>query len=220
MKPLNSPTIRLLNMKIHPLCLCMLAALLCSCASTSVKQTWKSPDFQQPVGKVAVVAIERRGLVRQGFENRFVAQLAKHGSTAMVTFDQLSLDEIKQDRRAAADRFQSNGADVVLILRLVDTATFYRESQPGGERYAGAVTGVTPMGWYDYYSVGFMNMSPTYGTLKQTVYLEAVLYDLKSERRLWSGLTRTVVSENMDRVAEMDPLVEKIVASMRKDGVF
>ena len=69
----------------HSLSLCALATLLCSCAATSLKKTWKAPDCQQPVGKVAVLAIDDRGLVRQGFENRFVAQLTKAGAPAVVT---------------------------------------------------------------------------------------------------------------------------------------
>jgi hypothetical protein len=202
------------------LSLCALATLLCSCAATSLKKTWKAPDCQQPVGKIAVLAIEDRGLVRQGFENRFVAQLTKAGAAAVVTYDLLTLAEIKQDKRAAAERFRASGAEAVLILRLVDRSSSYRESRAGNERYVPVLTGVNSMGWYDYYSVGFMNMSSTYGSLKQTVYLETSLYDLKTEKRLWSGLTETVVRENMDRVAEMDPLVEKFVAAMLKDGVI
>ena len=130
------------------------------------------------------------GLVRQGFENRFVAQLTKAGASAVVTYDLLSLAEIKQDKRAAAERFRASGAEAVLILRLVDTSSSYRESRAGNERYVPVLTGVDSVGWYDYYSVGFMDMSSTYGSLKQTVYLETSLYDLKTEKRLWSGLTR------------------------------
>jgi hypothetical protein len=204
----------------HPLAWCALATLLCSCAATSLKKTWKAPECQQPVGKIAVLTIEERGLVRQGFENRFVAQLTKAGGAAVVTYDLLTLAEIKQDKRAAADRFRASGAEAVLILRLVDMSSSYRESRAGNERYASMVTGINSMGWYDYYSVGFMDMSSTYGSLKQTVYLETSLYDLKTEKRLWSGLTETVVRENMDRVGEMDPLVEKFVVAMQKDGVI
>ena len=204
----------------HPLYLCALATLLCSCAATSVKQTWKSPNCTQPVGKLAVLTIENRGLLRQGFENRFVAQLTKAGASALVTYDLLSLPEIKADKRAAAERFRASGAEAILILRLMDVASYYRESRAGNERYAAVVTGFNDVGWYDYYSVAFMDLSSTYGTLKQTVYLETSLYDLKTEKRVWSGVTQTVLTENMDRVAEMDPLVEKIIAVMRKDGVI
>jgi hypothetical protein len=217
---MNTVNIASINKRIGALCLCTLAAFLCSCTATSVKKTWKSPDFRQPVAKIAVITIEERGSLRRGFENRFVTQLTKAGTAAVVTYDQLSLPDIKKDKRAAADRFVASGADAVLILRLLDISASYRDVQPGGERYAGTVTGFETMGWYDYYSMGFMNMSPTYGSLTQRLYLETSLYDLKTEKRVWSGVTQTVIKETMDRVAEMDPLVEKIVAAMRKDSVI
>ena len=208
-----------MNLKLRPLAVCALATLLCSCAATSVKKTWKSPDCHGPVGKIAVLAIEERGILRQGFENRFVQQLAKTGSAALATFNLLSLPQIKQDKRAAADRLSTNGAEAVLILRLVDKTSSYSEYRAGGGRFVPVLAGLNTVGWYDYYSVGFMDMSANYGTTKDWVYLETALYDLKTEKRLWSGLTQTVVTENMDRIAEMDPLVEKIVEAMRKDGV-
>ena len=211
-------------MKLRPLALYSLALLLCSCAATSVKTTSKSPDSRGPVGKIAVLAIDHRREVRQGFENRFVSQLASGGAAAVKTFDQLSLAQIKADKVAAAERFRTSGAEALLIVRLADRSSTYREIRPGHERYAPVTTGYGSgydyMGWYDYYSVGFMDMSPTYGSLKEKVFLETSLYDLNTEKRLWSAVTQTVVTEEMDRVAEMDPLVEKIVAAMRKDGVI
>lgn len=64
-----------------------------------------------------------------------------------------------------------------------------------------------------------MDMSLTYGNLKQQLYLEAVIFDLNSGKRLWSGTSKTVVKQDMDGVAEMDPIVAKFVPAMRKDGV-
>ncbi len=207
-------------MKLSPLALGALAALLCSCAATSVNKTWKSPEGQGPVGKLAVLTIAEQGMLRTGFENRFVRELAKVGSSAVATYDLLSLPQIKADKQAAAERFRASGAEAVLILRLMSTGNTYRESRPGRERYAASVTDVNTIGWYDYFAVGFTDMSPTYGNSKDTVTLETSLYDLKTEKRVWSGVTRTVLGQDMDRVAEMDPLVEKIVAAMKKDGVI
>src|SRR5262245_5040275 len=86
---------------------CLLAGLLCSCAATSVKKTWKSPDFHSgPITKIAALAVDERTLLRQGFENRFVAQLRKGGATAITTFDLLSLPEISRDKPAATERFR------------------------------------------------------------------------------------------------------------------
>jgi hypothetical protein len=209
-----------MKLNLQPMWACAIAALLCSCAATSIKNTWKSPDCQAPVGKLAVLAVENRGLLRQGFENRLVKELAKAGASAVVTYDQLPLDQIKADKPAAAARFRASGAEALIILRLADSITAYQEVRSGNERYAGMVTGIDSTGWYDYFSVGLMDMSTAYGSMKQSVYLETALYDLKTEKRLWSGITKTVVTDNMDRVGEMDPLVAKIVAAMRKDGVI
>jgi hypothetical protein len=198
-----------------------LALLLCSCAATSVKKTWKSPDYHGgPFTKIAALVIDERTLLRQGFENRFVSQLKEQGATAVTTHDLLSLSEIEHDKPGAGERFRAAGADALLILRLVNVGARYREVRSGDERYVGYVTGFEPGVWYNYYSVAYMNMMPTYGALKQYVLLETSLYDLKTAQRVWSGVTETTVKENMDRVAEMNPLVAKILAIMRKDGVI
>ncbi len=204
---------------LRSLGLCAFTALLVSCAATSLKSTWKSPQCQKPVDKLAVLFIEERGMLRQGFENRFITQLTRGGATVVPTYDQLSLAEIKKDKQAAAERLRASGAEAVLIVRLASLGTSYREVRPGSERYAETITGFENVGWYDYYTVAYMDMSPTYGNLKAKLYIEAGLFDLKAEKPVWTGLTQTVIKETTDRVAEMDPIVAKIVDAMRKDGV-
>jgi len=198
---------------------CILALGLCGCAATRIQQTWKAPNCPQPVGKIAVLSLEERGLVREGFENRFVRQLKTTGAPAVVTYDLLSLPDIKDDKRAAAERFRATGAQTLLIVRLAGSAGDYHESRAGNERYAATISGIDSVGWYDYYTVGFMDMSPTYGHAKQTIYVEASLYDLNTEKRLWFAQAQTVLKEGMDRVGEMDPFVGKFIAAMKKDGV-
>ncbi len=199
----------------------ILSVILCSCAATSLKQTWKSPAWSgTPLKKSAVLTVDDRTLLRQGFENRFVLQLRNGGAEAFTTYGLLTLEEIKQDKKAAAEKFLAEGADSVIILRLVDTQTYYREYRPGDERYAGIVTGWVDQPWYDYCTLAFMDMSPTYSSMKVSVYLETVVFDLRSGKRVWSCLTDTVIKETTDRVAEMDPLVARILQAMRKDGVI
>lgn len=198
---------------------CAIALAFGGCAATKVEKTWTAPDCPRPVGKVAVLAIEERGLVRQGFENRFIREITQAGGSAVGTFDLLSLPDIKEDKRGAAEKFRATGATALLIVRLAGSAGSYHESRAGNERYASTITGIENSGWYDYYSVGFMDMGVTYGSSKQEVYLEAGLYDLSTEKRLWYGQTQTILKEGMDRVSEMDPVVKKFVAAMRKDGV-
>ncbi len=207
-------------MNVRSIAVCSLVALLCSCTSTSVKQTWKSPDRQaSPFTRFAVLAVDERIDVRKAFELRMIRDLRNAGAWAVTTFDRLSLTQINQDKPAAAERLRADGAETLVLIRLKDVASSYRESRPGSERYAEVITGMEMGTWYDYYSVAFADLSPTYGNLKQKVYLETSLYDLKTAKRLWSGLTQTVVTETMDRLAELDPITAKFVAAMRKDGM-
>jgi hypothetical protein len=207
-------------MAFRTLSAAILVTIFCSCASTSVKDTWKSPGSPGArLTNLAVLAIDDRGLVRQGIENRFATQLRKGGASVVTTYDVLSLPEISRDKPAAAERLRSLGAEALVMMRLVDSATYYREFRSGPESYAQTITGFQPGVWYDYYSLAFMDMSTTYGGYKQKVYLETVVFDLKTAKRLWSVLTETTVTDTMDRVAEMDPIVEKVVAAMRKDGI-
>jgi hypothetical protein len=197
-----------------------LTTLLCSCAATSVKSTWKSPDYHgKRVSNLATLAVDERPLLREGFENRLVGQLQKGGATAFTTVKLLGLDEISHDKAAAAERFRSAGAEGLVMVRLVDATTYYREFRSGPEVYAQTINGFETYGWYNYYSVAYTDMSVTYGSEKTKVYLETVLFDLKTGKRLWSGLTETTFTEGMDRLAEMDRIVEKAVTAMRTDGM-
>jgi hypothetical protein len=205
-------------LKLLPLlAACAPALLLCSCVGTSVRQTWKAPEYQGPTRKIAVLAVDERGLVRQGFENRFVRELTRAGAGAFVTFDLLSLPEIKEDKAAAAACFTTNGADALLIVRLASIGSTYTETRMIGSQSGVATSGFEAVPWYAYYdyAVGF-----SYGSMTQDVFLETNLFDLKSRKREWFAVTETVVKENTDRVALMDPLVEKVVAAMRKDAVI
>jgi hypothetical protein len=207
-------------MNIRSACACTLAFLLCSCASTSVKHTWKSPEYNGgPQTKLAVLTIEERGMLRQAFESRFAIQLRQQGATVVTTFDQLSLPDINRDKPAAAAHLQSAGAEALVMMRLIDVTASYDVTRPGPERWAPYVNGIASGYWYDYYSVAFADMSPTYGSMKHKVWLETSLFDLKTGKRLWLGVTQTVFKESMDRVAEMDQIVGKVVSAMRQDAV-
>src|SRR5262245_23082043 len=132
--PMKSPLHLLAPIRLFALCAS--AVLLCSCAATSVKNTWKSPELRGSVGKIAVLAIEERRLLRQGIENRFVEQLTKRNASSVPTYDLLLLPQIKQDKRAAADRLNDNGAKALILVRLIDKTSSYKEIMPGNERYA------------------------------------------------------------------------------------
>jgi len=207
---------------IHLFAFAALSLCLFGCAApSSVKQTWKSPAHNSgPVQKVAVVAVDERGLIRQAFENRLVRDMRRGGQSAITTHDLLSLPELKADKRAAAARLRQAGADTVMVIRLADQASDAYQVRATSSAYVETVTGSeTTVAGYDYYTVAFTDMGTVWSNTKMYVDLDTSLFDLNNGQRLWSCHTLTVLKEETDRLAEADALVAKIIAALRKDGL-
>ena len=209
-----------MKQQLQHLALATAALWLCGCASTTIKNTWKAPDFPgDPVQKVSVVAVDDHKLVREGIENRFVRELREHGQAAVPTYDLLALSEIKADKQAAAARVRAAGADGILVIRLVDQATYALQMRTTPELYAPVSTGFGSYGWNDYCTVAFVDMGPVWSSSVQDLFIDSNLFDLKTGKRLWTALTRTVLKEDADRLPVADELAAKVVSTMRKAGV-
>lgn len=201
------------------------AVALClgGCASpSSIVQTWKTPTPPAgPVRKVAVVGVDDRALIREGFENRFVRIMRTQNQEAMTTFDLLSLPEINNDKKAAKAKMGAAGADAILIIQLTDRTTNDRQVGPRPALNAEALlTGATDTdGWEIYYSGAYIKMGTTWTRDSTTLYLSSGLHDLKTGRLLWSTVTKTVVKDNVDRLVVVEALVALVVDAMRKDGL-
>ena len=199
----------------------VISIVLCGCAATSLKQTWKAPDYQDgPVRKIAVVVVEERTLQRSVLENAFAAELQSQGQDMLPSFKLLTQREIKADKQAAARKLQEAGADTVLIVRLADQVTRDRQIKVSPNHFSPADATFATMDWRDYYMAGDTGMGTVWGELRQDVYLDSSLHDLKTGKRLWYGVTKTVLKEGSDRIEELKPLTAKVVSAMRKDGLI
>lgn len=194
---------------------------LAGCANTSIKQSWKSPEHQGgPAKQIAVLAVEERILVRRALENRFVTQFNRVGQPAQNTEANFGLPEIKADKQGTAAKLQAAGNDAILVIRWVDQTTYSREVEATPHVWVPTVTGFGTCGWYDYFSLAYTDMGTTWGSTRQDIYLDCSLFDLKTSQRVWSALTRTVVREETDKLAEADALVAKIADRLRADGMI
>lgn len=191
-------------------------------APNSIVKTWKSPSPPGgPVQKVAVIGVDDRALVREGFENRFVRILRAENQGAMVTYDLLNLGEINADKKIAKTRLAAAGADAILIIQLTDRTTNDRLVGPRPAIEAeNLLTGATGTdGWEIYYSDTYIKMGTTWSRDSTTLYLNSGLHDLKTGRMLWSAVTKSVVKDNVDRLVVTEELVAMVVKAMRQDGV-
>ena len=208
-----------MNKKLGPLATSALTVLLCSCATTTVEKTWKSPDHSEgPVKKLAVIAVSDHWLVRPGLENRFARDIAQRGQPVITTLDLLPLPKIKEDKEAAVALLRQQGVDSVLIVRLIDKTTYDREVRASPSAFVPYATGYTSYGWGGYYDVAFMDMSVTYTSTRDDLVLDSSLFDLNTGQRLWSMVTRSVLKYNTDKLEVADDLADKVSAALLKDG--
>jgi len=205
--------------KLREIVLAGLALALCSCATTSVKSTWKSPDYQGgAVKNVAVLAMDEGSGYRPMFEAQFVAQLGQSGQPAFKTEGLLTRAEVKADKEAAAAKLRDAGADSVLVVRLVDSVnkSTLAPSTRGGRT---VTTDAGKLGWMDYYTVSVSGPARMQQSLSRHVYIETSLYQLASGQKIGSVLTKTVLHDDADRMAEVEPLVATVLTSLRADGL-
>jgi hypothetical protein len=169
------------------------------------------------VENVAVLAMDERDLHRQSIENHFAALLKEQGQSALTTHQLFGLPQIKTDKEAAAGRVRQAGGDSVLIVRLLDSATYSRQVHANS---AGLSSSSGEGSDWSSYSFAYFGTDTVWSNMRIEVYLESALYELKTGQRLWSGVTRTVLKDDVDRVAEIAPLASQIFAAMRKDQVI
>jgi hypothetical protein len=206
--------------RIQQLVPAALVVWLCGCASTSVKQTWKSPEYHGgPVGKVAVLAVDERGIVRVALENRYVRDMRERGQDAMVAGEFVDVTEIATNKEAIAARLREAGADAILAIKLVDRISYNTQvsstpSLSGRDLYLQAGT------WYDYFAYSSVQRAGVRSSTKREFYLDNGLFDLKTGKRLWSGLAVFVLKENQDSLEAVDVLSGKVVAALQKDGLI
>jgi hypothetical protein len=63
-------------------------------------------------------------------------------------------------------------------------------------------------------------MGVNYATTRDYLVFDSSLFDLNTGRRLWSGVTQTVVKGDADRLVLADKLAEKVAARLLKDGMI
>lgn len=208
-------------MELRQLAFAALTLGVCGCASTSLKQTWKSPTHTGgPVQKIAVLAVDERHQFRASVESHFVFQMDQRGQGAFMTHDLMTLPAIKEDKAAAAAKLGQQGADTLLLVRLASSSSSFGEVRATHSAYTPVIGGYETGNWYDYYTVAFMDMSAVWGHSKRETCLETILFDLKTEQRIWSGVTETVLKEEADRIEALSDLVTKVLNALRKDGLI
>jgi len=181
-----------------------------SCATTTVTDVWKDKDYQGKAQKIVVIMAARSPDMRNIFEDRFVGELDARGNNAFQSHTIIPMEQLR-DKELVKSKIKSTGADTVLISRLVDTKTI--ESYMPGQIY------VVPSfyyGWGSYYSVLFAGYGYTDDI--QVAYIETNLYDMKTEKLIWSGHSKTERTEGEQQL--INTFINIIIKKLSSAGII
>ena len=159
--------------------------LLPSCATTQLTSVWRDEAYQVQPRKILVIGILKTPGNRRILEDEMVKQLKARGTDAVAGYTVLP-EQIEANRETIAATMNEIGADAVLISRPVDkkSVTTYVPGTPqmGYPGYAG--------GWHSYYTY-----SPGYVVQDEYAVAETNLYDLKTDKLIWTAVSETWIND-------------------------
>jgi len=196
--------------------LCCTALALVACATTDVESVWKDEARTEKIDKVFVLAVLKEPAYRDSVEYSIVNILNQDDLRAIPTLD--SFPDINQiDKDKAFQMSKEYGIDGVLIARLVNrkVETVY----VGGPSYYDGFYGNRYRGgWHNYYGAGYNAFNtPGYFTENYISTVETVIYDIATDKVLWSAITET--RENVPSKA-IASYLETIGKSLQESGLF
>jgi hypothetical protein len=193
--------------KSNPRALLLLAMtlLVSACAPVKIQNSWKDPEFSGPLRKVFVVGIARSDTNRRLFEDSFSRSLQNAGNPAVSSYTRIP-ETGQIDREQVRVAVTRADADAVMVTRLVRAE---RGMQPG---YSLPAAGTRFNGWYREAA------APTVVNQYDLVTLETTLWDVKSEKIIWSA-TSEIFNPN-DVPTATGELAKVLIEKMRKDGVL
>ena len=159
------------------------ALFLSGCSQTKVTSAWVDPEYQgDGIDNVFVVGVSKDGGLRRLFEDEFVTLFKQKGVNATSSY-RLVPDEKLRDEENLDLTVRELGSDTILMTRLIDIR---KDTQYIPPDYVYAPPSHYYGGWHGYYNRAYM-VSPGYTVEYETAVLETNLYDLKTDKLIWSA---------------------------------
>lgn len=167
--------------------------ILTGCSQTKVTSVWVDPQYQgDGIDNVFVVGVSRDGGIRRIFEDEFVKQFNQRGVAATSSYSVVPDAELK-DENLLDQKIKASGSDTILMTRLLDIR---KDTQYVPPDYVYAPPPYYYGGWHGYYSRAYM-VNPGYTVEYETAVLETNLYDVKTDKLIWSARSDAPVGGNV-----------------------
>jgi hypothetical protein len=161
---------------------------LAACSTTYVSSLWKDPTYQVKPHKIMIIGIAKNPANKRTLEDGFAKRLKLQGTDAVSSYAILP-DDKDGNKDAIVAKMKEQGADAVLITRIADRKTVYRNLL---EVYAPPQSYST---WQNYYEYGYGNItSPNYVEETKYAVMETNMYDAGNDKLIWSASSETQIT--------------------------
>lgn len=207
-------------MKIKLLFSALLISVLVGCSpSTQIVKSWTDPSLNgatvKSYKKVLVIAQLKDDSSRRIAEDKLVA--SSPNGNFVASYNYLKPDQ--KDQNLLVSELLKDGIEAIILMRLTDIekSTDYVQgtSYYGGWGYGGGYYGGY-RGGYGY--GGSYYATPGYYEENKTYYVETNIYDVTSNKLLWSGTTSTLNPTKANEA--MDDIILAIKTELNNKGLI
>ncbi|UCD36160.1 MAG: hypothetical protein JSU90_04845 [Nitrospiraceae bacterium] len=189
---------------VYGVCLFVLI-LVSSCAATKLASTWKDSSYQGDIKRVFVIGAAQNPGMRRIFEREFATELKSHGLYAVPSHEYIPQDTML-DKDAIVSKVRELDMDTVLVTRLLDKKRIVQD-------IPGYYTS-----WPQYYKAGYQSSCPRGSRCDDVVALETNLYEVKTEKLVWSALTKTFIEDGTYQLIR--EFVQVIMENLMNEGLI
>ncbi|MGD8663836.1 MAG: hypothetical protein PVH37_28175 [Desulfobacterales bacterium] len=187
--------------------------LLFSCSGTGTELTQKRIDDSykgRPVSDILVIAITGNEHNRRVFEKKFVSQLKSVGIDAVSSEEAMpmpaDLELKKEDILKAVNQYENDAVIITHLIGKAEKDVYTRGGSPHG-------------GFYGFYRSRYSYAhDPGYSSTNTTVRLETNLYDVKTEKLIWSGKSNSWSNEAKDQI--INDVIKAVVAELKNNKLI
>ena len=185
-------------------CLFSLIFLIVSCAGTDLTETQVDNAYKgKAVSDILVIAVTGNEHNRRSYERKFVANLKSIGVEAVASEKSIPMPgDLKIKKETILSAVDQYNNDAVIITQLVgkETKDVYQRG------------GVTRRGYFGY------TRNPGYSSTTQKIRLETNLYDAKTGKLIWSGISDTLSKDSTDRI--INDVIKAVITKLKNNELI
>jgi len=187
--------------------------MIISCAGTELTHKQVNEAYTgKPVSDILVIAITGNEDSRRYFERQFVAQLKSAGVEAISSEEAIPMPaDLEMKKETILNAVKQFENDAVIITHLVDKE----------EKEAFTRSGQAHEGYYGYYHSRYTYSyahDPGYSSTSKTLRLETNLYDVKTEKLIWSGQSKTLSKDSKYQI--MNDVIKVVINDLQNNKLI